>query len=67
MGFRLRHRARTRLLGGLVTLNWAQGRMSSVSVRVGPFTWNTRRRGVVRTDLPGGFHGEFGPRGRRQR
>lgn len=60
MRFRLRHRARTRLLGRFAWLNWAQGRITSLSVKVGPFTWNSRRRSI-RTDLPGGFHGEIEP------
>jgi hypothetical protein len=58
MKFRLRHRARTRLLGGLITLNWAQGRLSSITNKLGPFSRNTRRPGRIRIDLPGGFHGE---------
>lgn len=69
MRFRLRHRARTPILGRFLGANWSQGRLTSFTIRIGPLSWNSRRRNRVRTDLPGGFHGEtqLGNRSRGQR
>jgi hypothetical protein len=43
-GTKIRYRKRIRL---------------SITRRLGPFSRNSRRPGVTRIDLPGGFHGEI--------
>lgn len=62
---RLKHRSRTRLLGGLVTLNWSAGRWTSTTFKLGPISINSRRTGAA-LDLPGGFHADLGERKRRR-
>lgn len=58
----LRYRWRPRL--GPLRLNVSEHGLTSISVKIGPFTWNTRRRRLT-TNLPGGlFHTTRG-RGRR--
>jgi hypothetical protein len=56
MRFWIGHRKRIRLFGGLITINLSQGRWTSTTYRLGPFSRNSRREGT-RVDLPGGFHG----------
>jgi hypothetical protein len=64
--FRLRFRRRLRL--GPLAFNFTSRGLSSVSFKLGPFTWNSRRDGT-RVDLPGGFHADtdIGPTRRRRR
>lgn len=51
MGFHFRKRPRL----GPLHLNVTERGLRSISIKLGPFTWNpTRRR--VRTDLPGGLY-----------
>lgn len=49
----LRFRKRIRL--GFIVLNFTERGLSSVSIKAGPFTFNTRRRRLT-TDLPGGLY-----------
>lgn len=49
----LRYRQSLRLLGGLVRLNFSRSGVST-TIKVGPFSWNSRRR-RGRADLPGPF------------
>lgn len=49
----LRFRRRPRL--GPLRFNVTERGLRSVSIKVGPFTWNPRRRRVT-TDLPGGLY-----------
>lgn len=52
MGFRLRKALKL----GPVRLNFTQRGLSSISLRVGPYTWNSRaRRHTVNTPGPGSF------------
>ncbi len=57
---------RKRLRLGPVTLNFGRGGLSSYSVRLGPVTWNPKRRRVT-TNLPGPLYHtqEYGGRKRR--
>lgn len=49
----LHFRSRPRL--GALRFNVTERGLRSVSVKLGPFTWNPFRR-TVRTDLPGGLY-----------
>lgn len=51
MGLRFRRRPRM----GPLRLNVTERGLRSVSLKVGPFTWNPRRRRVT-TNLPGGLY-----------
>jgi hypothetical protein len=51
----IRYRRRLRL--GPLRLNISGLRLTSVSVKVGPWTWNPTRRRIT-TDLPGGLYHE---------
>lgn len=48
----LRYRKRVKL--GPLVLNISERGLTSVSVKIGPFTWNPTRRRVT-TNLPGGL------------
>jgi hypothetical protein len=58
IGFRVRHRASTRLLGRFLRLNWSNGRPSSLTARLGKLSWNSRKPRRARVNLPGGLHSE---------
>lgn len=51
MGIRFRKRPAV----GPLRLNITERGLRSVSLKIGPFTWNSRRRAVT-TDLPGGLY-----------
>jgi uncharacterized protein DUF4236 len=46
---------RKRLRFGPLTINLTERGVSSYSVKIGPVTWNPKRRRVT-TDLPGGAY-----------
>jgi Protein of unknown function (DUF4236) len=48
-------RYRKRLKLGPLVLNFTERGLSSYSVKLGPVTWNPKRRRVT-TDLPGGAY-----------
>jgi hypothetical protein len=56
---RLRHRARVPLLGKWLRLNVSNGRLTSVTAKLGALSWNSRKQRRARIDLPGGFHSEI--------
>lgn len=53
---RIRFRKRVKLLPFLFANLSNSG--TSLSTKLGPVSWNTRRRRTVRVDLPGPFSGE---------
>lgn len=57
--FKLRHRTRVPILGRFLGVNLSNGRPTSVTMRIGPLTWNSRRRGRMRVDLPGRAYGDL--------
>jgi hypothetical protein len=57
---RIRMRKRVKLPLLPVSLNFTQRGLSSIGVRILGWSWNSRRPGRSRVDLPGPFHAELG-------
>jgi len=59
MKFKIRRRKSYRFLGGLVTFNTSNFRLTSITNRFGFLSRNSRKPGRLNVDLPGAFRGEL--------